>query len=284
MKLGSIELTTVSGGVCRLDAGTLYGVVPRVLWERKTPPDEKNRIPQQTNCVLATVDGRTVLVDTGYGSKLPEKQQRNLASEAGDPLLRNLKAAGFEPEDIDVVVFSHLHFDHAGGATRFTEAGEIIPAFPNAEYVAQRREWVMATSGLAELRGAYPHPQENLLPLQASGQLRLIDGNVEILPGLRSIVTGGHTEGHQALLFQSEGQTAVFLGDICGTRMHLSVMWCMAYDTNLMQTRRIKADLLGEVADNDWLALLDHDPDYAAVRVSRDDRSDFIASELIESL
>ena len=282
MKLGQIELRTISGGLCHLDAGTLYGVVPRVLWERKTPPDDRNRIPQQTNCVLATIDGRNILVDSGYGSKLPEKQQRNLSSEAGDPLFRNLANAGFAPEDIDIVVFSHLHFDHAGGGTRLNEAGEIVPSFPNAEYIAQRREWVMATSGLPELRGAYP--QENLLPLQNSGQLRLLDGNVEIVPGLRSIVTGGHTEGHQALVFESAGETAVFLGDICGTRMHLPVLWCMAYDTNLMQTRRIKADLLGEVADNDWLALLDHDPDYAAVRVHRDDRSDFVAAELLKSL
>jgi glyoxylase-like metal-dependent hydrolase (beta-lactamase superfamily II) len=282
MKFGSMELKTVSGGLCFLDAGTLFGVVPKVLWERKLQADDRNRIPQETNCVLATIDGRNVLVDTGYGSKLPEKQQRNLTSEPGDPLLRNLKEAGFEPEDIDVVVFSHLHFDHAGGGTRTNDAGEIVPSFPNAEYIAQRREWVMATSGLPELRGAYP--QENLLPLQDSGQLRLIDGNVEIMPGLRSLVTGGHTEGHQALLFESAGQTAVFLGDICSSRMHLPVLWCMAYDTNLMQTRRSKADLLGEIADNDWLALLDHDPDYAAVRLSRDDRSDFVPSDLIESL
>jgi len=282
MKFGSMELKTVSGGLCFLDAGTLFGVVPKVLWERKLQADDRNRIPQETNCVLATIDGRNVLVDTGYGSKLPEKQQRNLTSEPGDPLLRNLKEAGFEPEDIDVVVFSHLHFDHAGGGTRTNDAGEIVPSFPNAEYIAQRREWVMATSGLPELRGAYP--QENLLPLQDSGQLRLIDGDVEIMPGLRSLVTGGHTEGHQALLFESAGQTAVFLGDICSSRMHLPVLWCMAYDTNLMQTRRSKADLLGEIADNDWLALLDHDPDYAAVRLSRDDRSDFVPSDLIESL
>ncbi|NQV23235.1 MAG: MBL fold metallo-hydrolase [Rhodopirellula sp.] len=282
MKLGQINLKSVSGGLCYLDAGTLYGVVPRVLWERKTPPDDRNRIPQQTNCVVATIDGRNVLIDTGYGSKLPEKQQRNLTSEPGDPLVQNLQAAGFEPADIDVVVFSHLHFDHAGGGTRLNEGGDVVPSFPNAEYIAQRREWVMATSGLPELRGAYP--QENLLPLHASGQLRLIDGNVEIMPGLRAVVTGGHTEGHQALLLESDGATAVFLGDICSSRMHLPVLWCLSYDTNLMQTRRIKADLLGEIADNGWLALLDHDPDYAAVRVSRDERADFVASELIESL
>lgn len=282
MKLGSIELTTVSGGVCHLDAGTLYGVVPRVLWERKTPADEKNRIPQQTNCVLAQMDSRNVLIDTGYGSKLPEKQRKNLSSEPGDPLVRNLAEVGLSPEDIDMVVFSHLHFDHAGGATKINDAGEVVPAFPNAEYVAQRREWVIATSELPELRGAYP--QENLWPLHASGQLRLIDGNVEILSGLRAIVTGGHTEGHQALVFESGDETAVFLGDICGTRAHLPVLWCMAYDTNLLQTRRIKADLLGEIADSNWLALLDHDPEYAAIRLNRDDRADFVASELIETL
>lgn len=282
MKFGEFELTTVSGGTCHLDAGTLYGVVPKVLWERKTPADEKNRIPQQTNCVLVRIDDRNILIDTGYGSKLPEKQRKNLACESGDPLLRNLAEVGFQPEDIDLVIFSHLHFDHAGGGTRLNENGEIATTFPNAEYVAQRREWVMATSELPELRGAYP--QDNLKPLQESGQLRLVDGNVELAPGIRTIVTGGHTEGHQAVLIESEGQTAVYTGDICGTRMHLPVLWCMAYDTCLLQTRRAKADLLGQIADKDWLALLDHDPDVAAVRLNRDSRSDFVPAELIRTL
>jgi glyoxylase-like metal-dependent hydrolase (beta-lactamase superfamily II) len=282
MQLGEFELTTVSGGRFHIDGGTMFGVVPRMLWSRTFPPDERGNIEQETNCTLLRIGDRTILIDTGYGSKLSDKERKIFASAEGDPLVRNLAEAGVTVEDVDTVILSHLHFDHAGGATRHNEEGTLEPTFPNAEYVAQRGEWEIATADLPELRGAYP--QQNLHPLQESGQLRLVEGDVEILPGMRAIVTGGHTQFHQAIVIESAGETAVFLGDLCPTSRHLPTLWCMAYDVDLLQTRRNKPAVLGRVADEDWLALIDHDPDCVAMRLTRDTRRDFAVVESFDRL
>lgn len=282
MQFGRFQLRTVSGGRYRIDGGTMFGVVPRSMWGRVFPPDENNNILQETNCVLVEDGERTVLIDTGYGPKLSEKRRKIFDAEEGDPLLRSLSDAGVRAEDVDAVVFSHLHFDHAGGATRLDEKGELVPTFPNAEYIVQRLEWVTATAGFPELRGVYP--QENLLPLKESGQLRLVDGNVELLPGLRAQVTGGHTHGHAAIIIESGGETAVYLGDVCPTTRHLPVFWGLGYDVDLLRLRRSKAELLGRIADERWLALFDHDPDRAAGRLKRDDRRGFVLETSIERL
>lgn len=282
MQLGDLTLRTISGGTYWIDGGTMFGVVPRLLWERNFPTDEQHRIPQDTNCLLVQKGDRNILIDTGAGSKLTEKERNRLSAQPGDPLVENLATAGLTVEDIDQVVLTHLHFDHAGGATRFDADGELVPTFPNAEYVVQRDEWVIATAGFPELRAAYS--LDNLLPLRDSGQLTLIDGNRSLESGLRAFVTGGHTEGHQVIFLESDGQTAVYLADICATWRHLPVLWCLSYDTHLLQTRRIKAELLGQVADGGWLALFDHDPDVVAARLERDSRKDFVVSESLESL
>jgi glyoxylase-like metal-dependent hydrolase (beta-lactamase superfamily II) len=277
MQLGAFELSTVSGGRFWIDGGTMFGVVPRALWVRVFPTDEKNRIRQATNCVLVQTGKQTVLIDTGYGSKLSEKERKILSAEEGDPLVKSLEACGVSVDDVDTVILSHLHFDHAGGATRREDDGRVTPTFPNAVYVAQKLEWEMATSGRPELRGAYP--LDNLLPLEEAGQLKLIDGAEEIVPGIRALLTGGHTLGHQALVIESDDQTAMYLGDTCPSWRHLPSLWCMAYDVDLLQARRIKPELLGAIADNGWLALSDHDPDHAAARLSRDEKRNFAVTE-----
>jgi len=293
MQLGAWELTTVSGGQYWIDGGTMFGVVPKALWSRVFPCDEHNNILQETNCVLARDGERTVLIDTGYGSKLSDKQRRIFRSEEGDPLLRNLQQHGVQPEDVDAVLLSHLHFDHAGGATRYNEANELVPTFPNAEYVAGRLEWVTATAGFPELKGVYP--QENLLPLQESGQLRLVDGNAELVPGMHACLTGGHTHGHAAIVISGDDSAdesttsgtfpaAVYLGDLCPTTRHLPVFWGMGYDVDMLQLRRMKSEVLGRIADDGWLALFDHDPDHAAGTLRRDDRRDFQLNESMEAL
>jgi glyoxylase-like metal-dependent hydrolase (beta-lactamase superfamily II) len=282
MRLGEFELTTVSGGRFRIDGGTMFGVVPKTLWERIAPPDERNTIPQATNCLLVRSPDRTVLIDTGYGSKLSDKQRRQIDAEPGDPLMASLAAAGVRPEQIDLVLLTHLHFDHAGGTTRRNETGTLIPAFPNAEYVVQQREWELATADLPELRGSYP--PENFLPLAEGERLRLIDDDVQVAPGIQALVTGGHTPGHQAFVIESSGATAVYLGDLCPTTSHLRTLWCMGYDLDLLATRKVKRALLGRVADEGWLALFDHDAHVAAARIARDAAREFVATDVIATL
>ncbi|MGE3314036.1 MAG: MBL fold metallo-hydrolase, partial [Planctomycetaceae bacterium] len=228
MKLGSFELTTISGGRFLTDGGAMFGIIPRPMWVRVFPTDEQNRIRQATNCILVRTGTQNVLIDAGYGSKIPEKQRSHMAGEPGNPLFASLDAAGVLPDEIDTVILSHLHFDHAGGTTLLDDSGNLVDAFPNAEYVVQKQEWESATAGHFELRNAYP--QENILPLEKTGRLRMIEGDVEILPGFRSMVTGGHTRAHQAIVIESGDEGAVYLADICPTWRHLPSLWCMAFD------------------------------------------------------
>jgi len=259
----------------------MFGVVPKALWSRLIPVDEYNCIPQATNCVLLQTGRQNVLIDTGYGSKLRDKERTLLRADSGNPIVDNLQAKELSPDDIDLVVLSHLHFDHAGGGIRLAD-GKLVTTFPRAEYVVQRLEWEIATAGYPELRAAYP--QENIAPLKDSGQLRLVDGDVDIIPGIHARITGGHTNGQQALFIESEGQTAVYLADACPTWRHLPSLWCMSYDMDLLQARRIKPILLGEIADRGWLALSDHDPDHAAARLVRDPDREFAVKEAIREL
>ncbi|MDA1017611.1 MAG: MBL fold metallo-hydrolase [Planctomycetota bacterium] len=280
MQLGAFELATISGGRMWLDGGTMFGVVPKTLWSRMVECDEKNLIPQATNCLLVQTPDRLVLIDTGYGSKLTEKQQRILKTDVGDPLSASLDAVGVSVDRIDLVILTHLHFDHAGGSTRRDDAGELVPAFPNAEYVVQRGEWDVAAANLPELHGAYS--ADDFLPLRDSGRLRLVEPDEEIVPGFRARVTPGHTEWHQSIVIESDGQTAVYLGDLCPSTHHLPMAWCMSYDIHMLETRRQKRRLLGEIADNGWLAFFDHDPACPVARIERDETREFRIKKLPE--
>jgi glyoxylase-like metal-dependent hydrolase (beta-lactamase superfamily II) len=278
MNLGNWQLDTVSGGTFRLDGGTMFGVVPKPLWERLRPADERNRIRMNTNCVLARDGRHTVLIDTGYGGKLSERERDIFAAQPGEPLLESLAAAGVSPEDIDTLVLSHLHFDHVGGGTRRAEGGRVVLTFPKARYVVQAGEWQDATSGVAELEGSYP--AENIQPLAGSPQLDFINGDVEIVPGLRAMVTPGHTRCHQALVFSSAGQTAIYLGDLCPMAAHMRRLWGMAYDVDPLETRRRKPQVLGQAADEGWIVLWDHDPDRWASRLARDAKREFVVIDV----
>ncbi len=222
----------------------MFGVVPKVLWSKLISVDAHNCIPQGTNCVLVQTGRQKILIDTGYGPKLPDKERTILAAESGNPIVTSLAEQGLKPEDIDIVILSHLHFDHAGGGVR-REGDQLVTTFPRAEYVVQRREWEIATAGYPELRAAYP--QENILPLEASGQLRLVDGDVDIVSGIHARITGGHTDGQMALFIYDGGHAAVYLADACPTWRHLPSLWCMSFDMDLLQARRIKPVLLGEI-------------------------------------
>lgn len=282
MQLEDWTLHTISGGRFLTDGGAMFAVVPKPLWTRKVTPDPLNRIQQATHCLLIQTGEKNILIDSGYGSKLSEKQRKLHGSEAGNPLETSLAEAGVSREQIDAVLLTHLHFDHAGGLTRKREDNTLELEFPNAEIVVQRGEWETARANWPELRGVYS--QENLDPLAESDNLRLIEGDGEFLPGVRTLVTGGHTEFHQAIVIERGGETLVYLGDICPTHWHLPTAWCIGYDLFQLQTRRMKQKLLPEIAQNNWWALFDHDPKYAAARLTLDERNEPAIGEAVVQL
>jgi glyoxylase-like metal-dependent hydrolase (beta-lactamase superfamily II) len=277
LELGSWRLESVSGGRFLLDAGVMYGVVPKSVWEKSTPPDPLNRIPFAIHCVLARNGQQTVLIDTGYGGKMSPLDRAAHAAEPGNPIIESLATLGVAPAEIDLVVFTHLHWDHAGGATRWDDSRRAVPAFPNATHFVNRLEWEDAISSAPELAGSYA--TENFAALEASGQIVLLDGDVEIAPGLSTQVTGGHTRGHQAIVFRADGQTAIYPGDLCPVITHMRRLWCAAYDLYPLEVRRRKPEMLAAAADGDWWVLWDHDPAYAVSKVDRHKSREFIVRD-----
>ncbi|NIL97514.1 MAG: MBL fold metallo-hydrolase [Planctomycetales bacterium] len=276
MQLGDWQLTTVNGGMFRLDGGVMFGVVPKSLWHNVVRADPQNRVPFANHCVLARNGVHNVLIDTGYGGKYDALQRKFYDMEEGEPLIRSLAELQMPLDQIDTVLFSHLHFDHVGGATRLDAGGARRLTFPQARHVVGRIEWEDATREAIELKTAYA--LEDILPLRHA-QLDLVEDGQQILPGLKAILTGGHTRGHLAFLFESGGQAAIYLADICPSTAHLRHMWCPAYDTHPLDSRRRKPQLLGQVADGRWWVLWNHDPRLAASRIRRHPQREFVACD-----
>ncbi len=277
MKLGDFELTIVSDGTFSLDGGGMFGVVPKVLWNKLTPADEANRIKLGLNCLLIQTKDKNILVDTGMGNKFDEKFKKMFNVNKTNDLISSLKDKGLNPEDIDIVINTHLHFDHCAGNTRFAEtrnlphqnefgAGqapseirEIVPSFPNAQYIVQKREWEDAINPNERTRVSYL--KENLIPIQEAGLLKLIDGNTEILPGIKTMVTGGHTAGHQSVLIESNNKRAFYLGDLIPTTAHIKVPYVMGYDLYPLDTIDKKREILEKALKEHWLLIFEHDPE-----------------------
>jgi glyoxylase-like metal-dependent hydrolase (beta-lactamase superfamily II) len=267
LAIGDIRLNFVSGGRLRIDGGNMFGVVPRVLWERESPPDEQHRISLATNCIVVRTPDSLGLIDTGYGSKSPAKFRQRHALEDGAPLVTNLAGAGVTPSDFDWVLLTHLHFDHAGGATYRDAAGQLQPTFRLARHFIQRAEWEDANGNIPELAGAYY--TDDFAPLRSAGLVQLIEGDAEVVAGVSTQVTGGHTRGHQIVHIRSRGESAVCLADLCPTAAHLRSFWTMAYDQYPLTVRHIKPIVLNELVDQHRISLFSHDPQITAARLQR---------------
>jgi glyoxylase-like metal-dependent hydrolase (beta-lactamase superfamily II) len=273
MKLGNWKLNTIGGGRFLHDGGVMYGVVPKQIWNRITPANDRNMIPMAINCVLVQTGEMNVLIDAGPGEKISPLDRTAHGLEAESPLRADLAALGLQPTDIDAVVFSHLHWDHAGGATVRNSDRTAIPAFPRATYFINQREWQDATGGAPELAGSYS--ADDFLPLEAAGQLVLVENGQQILPGITCLQTGGHTLGHQAIQLEAGGEGAIYLGDICPATTHVRPLWCTAYDLDLVATRQQKTKLLNRAAEENWWVLWDHDHRVAASRVVQQKKHGF---------
>jgi glyoxylase-like metal-dependent hydrolase (beta-lactamase superfamily II) len=258
---GDLELMPLTDGSFALDGGAMFGVVPKPLWERAAPADARNRIRLGLRPLLVRGHS-TLLIDAGVGDKMDAKASDIFAFDRELNLTQSLAAAGMSPADVDIVLASHLHFDHAGGFTHRDAAGRVRPRFPRARYVVRREEWDDAVAPHERNRASYF--VDNFLPLQEADQLMLIDGDEEIMPGVRVRRTGGHTRGHQVIMIESRGQTAAFVADLLPTTAHTPLPWIMGYDLYPMETLEFKRHFLREAAEREYLLLFEHDPTTAA--------------------
>jgi glyoxylase-like metal-dependent hydrolase (beta-lactamase superfamily II) len=261
MKFGSLELLPLWDGSLRLDGGAMFGVVPKPLWEKRAPADDRNRIRLGLRPLLVRGD-RTVLIDAGIGRKMDAKGVDIYAIDRSRDLDHSLGESGVAREDVDIVLATHLHFDHAGGFTHRDESGQIAPAFPRARYVVRTGEWDDATHPHERNRASYL--ADDFVPLAEWGVLDLVPSDESIMPGVRVVRTGGHTMHHQIVLIEESGRTAVFAADLMPTTAHVDEAWIMGYDLYPMDTLAYKRTFVREAIDREYLVFFEHDPDVAA--------------------
>ena len=283
-RLGRWTVHELQAGGQRLDGGAMFGVVPRTLWERRIAPDARNRIALGMRCLLVEHESGLVLLDTGAGNKEDAKFYdiygiENRAGEAadgrgfaqgGEPTMLEaaLAAAGFAPADVGLVINTHLHFDHAGGNTTRTAEGRIVPSFPNARYVVQAGEYAYATH--TNERTAASYFSYNYVPLREAGRLDVVEGEREVVAGIRVLPTPGHTPHHQSILLDGGDGPALFVGDLVPTRWHAPLPWIMGYDVEPLVTLETKRRILDRAHAGDWLLVLEHDAEVASGRVRHD--------------
>jgi glyoxylase-like metal-dependent hydrolase (beta-lactamase superfamily II) len=261
MRLGNIEIHSLDAGTFGLDGGAMFGVVPKVLWEKKSPPDEKNRIRLRANSLLLRAHNKTILIETGNGTKWDPKQRAIYNIQDGDPLADSLARAGVHCDQIDLVINTHLHFDHCGGNTRFVN-DRAVPTFRRARYVVQRRELEHAMNPTERDRASYF--AENFAPIVKEGRWDLVDGDTEILPGISVARIPGHNADIQAVLLTGGGKTLAFVADLFPTRHHIALPWIMAYDLYPLQTLETKRHWLSRILSEQWVVVFGHDPDIPA--------------------
>lgn len=240
LQVGEICIHLINDCTVLVDGGGAYGLVPRVLWERVMKPDENNLIPMSQTCLLVQAGGKNIVVDTGLGYKLDEKGIARWHLQRPDGgLVGGLERLGLKPGDIDMVINTHLHADHASGNTIYDENGALVPLFPNAEYVTQRREYEDAMRPNERTRATYL--LDNYQPLVESGQMRLLDGDTELASGIWGVITRGHTPAHMSIRFESGDEHAAFLCDLASYAVHFERLgWMTAYDVEPLETLETK--------------------------------------------
>jgi glyoxylase-like metal-dependent hydrolase (beta-lactamase superfamily II) len=260
LTLGSFEIYGLQDGLFHLDGGAMFGVVPKVLWQRRFHADERNRIKLSLNCLLIKTKEALVLVETGIGSKLDPKSSDLYAVKTEPGLIPSIRRLGFEAEDINIVVNTHLHFDHCGGNTFTNKNGEIVPTFSKAKYIIQKGEWEYALHPCERDRTSYL--DENFLPLEKYDLAQLIEGKKEISVGVEVILVPGHTAFHQCVKVQSQGKVLFFLGDLVPTAAHIGLPYIMSYDLFPLETLKNKKIYYEEAIKGDWILAFNHDPEH----------------------
>ena len=259
MKIGEVEIDLLCDGVAFTDGGGMFGLVPRVMWEKKHPADELNRVKMLMNFLLIRDGEHNIVVDTGYGSKLNPRTRELLGLTETGRLPALLIEHGLDVSQIDLVINTHLHADHCGGDT-VRQGERIVPTFPNATYIVQGREWDAAINTNERTRATYL--PENFLPVQEAGRLQLIEGDTQITPQVRCMLTTGHDSSHQSVLIESDGQKAFYLADLAPYAVHIErLAWVPSYDLDPMGTIDTRRRIQKWAIDEHVLLIFDHDPE-----------------------
>lgn len=285
LKLGDYEVCPLPTGEFGLDGGAMFGTVPKVLWEKSNPPDEKNRIPMEARGLLLKSGDRRIVVDCGnggdyvakYGEKIgPKFQEMFNIDTTGPSLMKSLAVHGVRPEDVTDVILTHLHFDHSGGATTEKD-GRLVPTFPNAKYYVQRAN--LETARKPNLRERASYYPANFEPLVEAGVLTILEGPIEnLLPGVSVVVSNGHTQGQQYVKVSGGGKTLVYCGDVIPTSSHVRLAWVMGYDLDPLTLIEEKRVLLDQAAREGWYLYFEHDPYCDAAQIQAQG-SDFAVKE-----
>jgi glyoxylase-like metal-dependent hydrolase (beta-lactamase superfamily II) len=255
-RLGEVELRLVPDAPVFMDGGAMFGVIPKTLWIKHKIPDRQNRVPVASNCLLVQGPAGTALVEGGVGDKYTDKQKQIFGLDDLGRLRRGLKAAAVEPEDVDHVFLTHLHFDHCGAVTTY-DGSRLRPTFPRARHFVQRQEYETLLNPDPRSRPSYI--PDNLEAVREAGLLELVEGDSEPVPGFELRLTPGHTAGHQVVLVHSAGNTAAFMGDLVPYASHIRTNWIAGTDVAPLETMKTKEKFLAEVREKDYLVVLYHE-------------------------
>lgn len=269
--LGDFELLFLRDGAFWLDGGGYFGIVPKVIWQKLIYSDELNRVKLHINPLLVRIGTHNILIDPGLGNKYSDKQKNIFNMDYEPSLEQSLAEINMTTDDIDVVVATHLHFDHVGACTKFDSSGNVIPTFKNAGFYFQKDEWEDATHPNERTKGSYF--LENYVPLKEAGLAKFIEGNSEIVPGISVEVTGGHTKHHQIIFIKSKGETAVYFGGIVPAVTHLKIPYTMGFDLDPITIMEKRKELYGRAIKENWLVCLEHDPENRAGYITFDGKN-----------
>jgi glyoxylase-like metal-dependent hydrolase (beta-lactamase superfamily II) len=262
MRLGDFELHLLVAARMKFDGGLVFGVVPKVVWERYKPADDRNLVEMACVGMIVRHSGKVILCETGIGTKLDEKRARQVELREPEGALLALKRLGIRPEEVDVVLSTHLHWDHAGGFTRRSEGGRVEVTFPKAKHFVQRSEWDFALHCDPRSQAAYL--ADDFVPVADAGLVEFVDGDAEVLPGVELRLTGGHTPGNQVVIFRAGDIAAAMTGDLVGTRPQLRRTWNSGGDLDVVRALAEKGRLLEEAAARRWLLVLGHETEEPA--------------------
>jgi glyoxylase-like metal-dependent hydrolase (beta-lactamase superfamily II) len=279
MKIGKYTLTSIETGRFSLDGGAMFGVVPWVFWSKTNPPDERQRITLAARCLLIRGDGRTILVDTGNGSKWNDKLKDIYRLDNSHFTLESsLAAAGVQPEEVTDVILTHLHFDHCGGSTKFAN-GKLVPVFPNAAHYVQRAHWELSQDPSDRDRASFM--KDDFMLLNELGMLKFVDGEQEILPGISVVVCNGHTMAQQLPKITDGTTTLLFCCDLVPTTSHIPFPYIMGYDLRPLVTLEEKKRLLPLAEEEGWILFFEHDPETIAVKLQKTEKGLTIKEKLL---